>query len=79
MRKKVLVHWVKISGYHRRSLAETAMSQSKQVMAGKITLRKYNGQVGEVMAHVNAINKQDTLGLSVRSPECSGHLGLGKR
>ncbi|PMU05927.1 IS5/IS1182 family transposase, partial [Aeromonas salmonicida] len=54
--------------YHRRSLAETAMFRFKQLMAGQITLRKYNGQVGEVMAYVSAINKLNTLGLPVRKP-----------
>ncbi|WP_279452672.1 transposase [Aeromonas hydrophila] len=57
MRKDGLAHWKRISGYHRRSLAETAMSRFKQLMTGKITLRKNNGQVGEVMAYVRAINK----------------------
>ncbi|MGL6014557.1 MAG: IS5 family transposase [Selenomonadaceae bacterium] len=68
IRKEGQAHWKKISGYHRRSLAETAMSRFKQLMAGKITLRKYNGQVGEVMAYVSAINKLNTLGLPVRKP-----------
>ncbi len=68
MRKEGLAHWKKISGYHRRSLAETAMFRFKQLMAGQITLRKYNGQVGEVMAYVSAINKLNTLGLPVRKP-----------
>ncbi|MGL5304081.1 MAG: transposase, partial [Aeromonas sp.] len=68
MRKEGLAHWKKISGYHRRSLAETAMFRFKQLMAGQITLRKYNAQVGEVMAYVSVINKLNTLGLSVRKP-----------
>ncbi|KTA93939.1 transposase [Aeromonas salmonicida subsp. smithia] len=68
MRKEGLAHWKKISGYHRRSLAETAMFRFKQLMVGQITLRKYNGQVGEVMAYVSAINKLNTLGLPVRKP-----------
>ncbi len=46
MRKEGLVHWKKISGYHRRSQAETAMYRFKQLMTGKISLRTYNGQVG---------------------------------
>ncbi|CAJ1780911.1 IS5 family transposase ISAs13 [Aeromonas veronii] len=66
MRKEGLVHWKKISGYHRRSLAETAMYRFKQLLAGKISLRNYNGQVGEVMAYVSSINKLNTLGLPVR-------------
>ncbi len=43
MCKEGLACWKKISGYHCRSLAETAMYQLKQLMGGKITLRKYNG------------------------------------
>ncbi len=35
MRKEGLAHWKKISGYHRRSLAETAMYRFKQLLAGK--------------------------------------------
>jgi hypothetical protein len=46
MLKDGLTHWKKISGYHRCSLAETAMYQFKPLLAGKISLRKYNGQVG---------------------------------
>ncbi len=47
MRKAGLAHWKQISGYHRRSLAETAMFRFKQLMTGKISLSSYNGQVGE--------------------------------
>ncbi len=78
MRKEGLAHWKKISGYHRRSLAETAMYRFKQLMMGKISLHNYNGQMGEVMAYVSAINKLNTLGMPVRNPECNGHQGLGK-
>ena len=39
MRKEGLAHWKKMSGYHRRSLAETAMYRFKQLMTGKISLR----------------------------------------
>ncbi len=68
MRKEGLTHWKKMSGYHRRSLAETAMYRFKQLLAGKISLHNYNGQVGEVMVYVSAINKLKTSGLSVRKP-----------
>ncbi len=69
MRKEGLVHWKKILGYHSRSLAETAMHRFKQLMTGKISLRTYNSQVGEVMAYVGATNQLYTLGLSVREPQ----------
>ncbi|MFB2959745.1 IS5/IS1182 family transposase, partial [Aeromonas jandaei] len=36
--------------------------------AGKISMRKYTGQVGEVMAYCGAINKLNSLGLPVRQP-----------
>ncbi len=78
MRKEGLAHWKKISGYHRRSLAETAMYRFKQLLAGKISLRSYNGQVGEVMAYVKAMNKLNTLGPPVEQPQVRQPLGLGK-
>ncbi|PXV56794.1 UNVERIFIED_ORG: hypothetical protein DFO51_102564 [Aeromonas veronii] len=68
MRKEGLAYRKQISGDHRRSLAETAMCRFKQLLTGKISLRKYNGQVGEVMAYVSAINKLNSLGLPVRKP-----------
>ncbi len=45
------------------------MCRFKQLMAGKISLRNYNGQVGEVMAYVGAINKLHTLCLPVRKTQ----------
>ncbi len=66
MRKEGLTHRKKASGYHRRSLAETAMYRLKPLLVGKIRLRNYNGQVGEVIAYVSAINKLTTLILPVR-------------
>lgn len=51
----------------------------KQLRAGKISLRNNNGQVGEVMAYVRAINKLNTLGQPVKNPpKNSSHLGLGR-
>ncbi len=69
MRKEGLAHWKKMSGYHRRSQAETAMYRFKQLMTGKISLRNYNGQVGEIMAYVCAMNKLNALGLPVRKSQ----------
>lgn len=68
MLKEGLAHSKKISGYHRRSLAETAMYRFKQLLTGKISLHNYNGQMGEVMAYVSAINNFNTLDLPVKSP-----------
>lgn len=41
------------------------MYQFKKMMVEKISLRNYNGQVGEIMAYVCAMNKLNTLGLPV--------------
>ncbi len=68
MRKEGLPHWKKVSVYHRHSLVETAMYRFKQLLAGEISLRNYNSQVGGVMAYVSAINKRNTLALPVRQP-----------
>jgi hypothetical protein len=69
MRKEGLAHRKKISGYHRRSLAEAAMCRFKLLIAAKISLQTYNGQVGDVIADVSAINKLKTFGLPVRKPQ----------
>ncbi|MEZ8439477.1 IS5 family transposase, partial [Vibrio splendidus] len=55
------------SGYHYRSISETAMSRYKGLTSGKLSLRCYNAQVGEIMANVKAINKVIGLGMPVRS------------
>ncbi len=44
------------------------MYRFKHLLVWKISLRNYNGQVGEVMAYVSSINKLSTLGLPVRKP-----------
>lgn len=54
------------------------MPRLKQLIVGKTMLRKYNGQGGEVMAYVSAINKLNTQSLLSESPECGGHLVLGQ-
>lgn len=69
VRKEGWTHWKTISGCHRRSLAETAMYRFKRLMRGKISLCNYNGQVGEMMAYVSAMNKLNTLGLPIRKPQ----------
>ncbi len=38
-----LDQWKTDNCYHQRSLAETAMYRYKQLLSGKVTLRKYNG------------------------------------
>lgn len=55
--------WKKKSGYHKRSLSETAMYRVKQLLGGNLTLRNYNAQVGESYAMIKALNKLTGLGM----------------
>lgn len=55
--------WKKKVGYHRRSVAETAMFRIKTLFGGHLSLRNYDGQVGEAMAMVKALNRMTLLGM----------------
>lgn len=61
--------WKKKVGYHRRSVAETAIFRFKTLLGDHLSLRDYNAQVGEAMAMVKALNKMTLLGMpdSIRS------------
>ena len=67
LRDGTISEWKTESGYHYRSISETAMSQYKGLTSGKLNLRCYNAQVGKIMANVKAINKIIGLGMPVRS------------
>ncbi|WP_425667491.1 IS5 family transposase [Vibrio tubiashii] len=56
-------HWKKKYGYHKRSLSETAMFRVKKLLGGTLSLRNYNGQVGETYAMIKALNKITGLGM----------------
>ena len=62
----VLKEWKEDTGYHKRSLSETAMYRYKQLVSGKLSLRDYNGQVGEALSGVWALNKICALGMPER-------------
>lgn len=55
--------WKKKVGYHRRSVAETAMFRIKNLPGGHLSLRDYDAQVGEAMAMVKALNRMTLLGM----------------
>ena len=55
--------WKKKVGYHRRSVAETAIFRFKTLMGDHLSLRDYDAQVGEAMAMVKALNKITLLGM----------------
>lgn len=67
LRDGTISEWKTESGYHYRSISETAMSRYKGLTSGKLSLRCYNAQVGEIMVNVKAINKVIGLGMPVRN------------
>jgi len=62
-----LKQWKADTGYHDRSLSETAMYRYKTLTSGTLSLRSYNAQFGEVYANVKAINKVIRLGMPERN------------
>ncbi|MGF1743272.1 IS5/IS1182 family transposase, partial [Vibrio profundum] len=66
LKNDTLTQWKIDSGYHDRSLSETAMSRYKGLTSGQLSLRHYNAQVGEALANVKAMNKVIGLGMPVR-------------
>lgn len=63
VRKKGMKGWKKDSGYHRRSLAETAMFRVKQLMGATLSSRRFENQCIELMIRCAAINRMTALGM----------------
>lgn len=63
IRQKGRKRWKQESGYHRRSLAETAMSRFKQIVGDKLQARDFARQVTESFVGVLMLNKMTALGM----------------
>lgn len=55
-------YWKKLSGYHRRSLAETTMMRFKTTFGPNLQARKFENQATEVFIKCNILNKMTQLG-----------------
>ncbi len=55
--------WKKLKGYHRRSLAETAMFRFKALFGSSLKCRRMSYQKAEVFAKCLAINRMNSLGM----------------
>jgi len=55
--------WKRISGYHRRSLAETAVYRFKQLMGRFVEARRWENERTEVRLKAKALNKMTRLGM----------------
>lgn len=54
--------WKHASGYHRRSLAETAMSRFKRILGPTIAARTFAGQAAEIQVRCQLLNRMTQLG-----------------
>lgn len=55
--------WKEESGYHRRSLVETAMFRLKTIFGGKLGSREFEAQANEVFLRCAALNRMTHLGM----------------
>ena len=56
-------HWKKESGYHRRSLVETAMMRIKTLFSDKLKAREWSRQETELRVRCAALNRMTALGM----------------
>lgn len=55
--------WKRASGYHRRSLAETAMFRIKTIFGERVRARSFEGQAAEILIRCSALNRMTHLGM----------------
>ena len=55
--------WKQNSGYHQRSLAETAMFRFKTLFGDKLSARIFESQGAEALIRCKALNKISSLGM----------------
>ena len=55
--------WKKEAGYHRRSLAETAMMRLKTIFSEKLKAREWRRQVTELIVRCAVMNRMTSLGM----------------
>lgn len=55
--------WKRESGYHRRSLAETAMFRLKTIFGARVAARSFAGQAAQMLVRCAALNRITHLGM----------------
>jgi hypothetical protein len=63
IRKKGRKKWKRESGYHRRSLVETAMMRVKTIFGPSLSSRRFNNQATEMSVRCAALNRMTHLGM----------------
>ena len=60
--------WKKLSGYHKRSLAETAFSRIKRILGPNLKARSFKNQKVECQVKCLIMNKMLSLGMPISEP-----------
>lgn len=55
--------WKETSGYHRRSLSETAMFRLKTILGEKVSARSFSNQRVQLLLRLKALNRMTALGM----------------
>lgn len=55
--------WKRVCGYHRRSLAETAIFRVKTIFGDRVRARGFEGQAAEMLIRCRALNHMTHLGM----------------
>jgi hypothetical protein len=63
IRDQGLKHWKESTGYHRRSLVETAMFRVKSTFGDKMKAREIQNQIAEAVLKSNVLNEFIRLGM----------------
>jgi hypothetical protein len=63
IRKHGRAKWKRESGYHRRSLAETAMFRQKTIFGDRLSARSFEGQECQLLVRCAALNRMTALGM----------------
>jgi hypothetical protein len=63
IRRKGRRQWKRESGYHRRSLAETAVFRVKTIFGERVSARSFEGQAAQLLVRCAALNRMTHLGM----------------
>jgi hypothetical protein len=63
IRRKGRREWKRESGYHRRSLAETAVFRMKTIFGERVSARSFAGQAAQLLVRCATLNRMTHLGM----------------
>ena len=63
IRRRGRAAWKRESGYHRRSLAETAVFRVKMIFGQRVSARSFDGQAAQLLVRCATLNRMTHLGM----------------